>query len=1074
MAKDILQKICETKTSRRGFILGSAAGCAALLAADADLAGLIEKARAGALTPEDEYMLNKAENTIYTNCLNCNTGCGIKAKFLDGVLVKIDGNPYSPWTLNPHLSMATGIRTAETVDGAICPKGQAGIQIYYDPYRIRKVLKRAGKRGENKWVTIPFDQAIDEIVNGGKLFAKVPGEENRHVEGLKDLWALRDPKVAKEMSDFVDKIRVEKDKAKKQALVKEFQAKFKDTLQVMIDPEHPDLGPKNNQFVFWWGRLKDGRGDLIKRFTLDSFGSINAHGHTTVCQGSLYFTGKAMSEQWTYDPKKNAMTWTGGDKFYWQAELERARFVIFVGANLFEGNYGPPLRAQKITKGLDTGRLKYAVIDPVYRKVASKAWKWVPVTPGRDTAIAMGMIRTIIENKRYDAKYLACANKAAAKAAGEPTWTNACWLLKIVDGRPTVFVRAHELGFTPEVKEKDGKTYVNEKFVVIRDGQPVEVDPNDETTPVYGDLLVDTEISGIRLKSVLQVLYEEAAARSLEEWAQEAGVQAADIADLAREFTSYGKQAVVDIHRGVSQHTSGYYNVQAWNVLNLLIGNYDYSFIKVSTYSHKGDKPGQAFNIGSHPKKLPQFGTSIIRHGVKYEDSTIFNGYPAKRPWFPLASDIYQEVLPSVGDMYPYQVKALILYMGSPVYSLSATQGIIDVLQDVNKLPLFIASDITVGETSMYADYIFPDLTYLERWEFQGSHPSVPFKVGPIRQPAAKPLTETVKVFGQEMPLSLEALVLGIAEKLGLPGFGPDGFGPGKPLTHADHLYLKQVANLATDGKPVPDADDEEVRVFMEARKHLPKSVFDADRWQAACGEAYWRKVIYLLNRGGRFDDWSAAWDGDKVKNKYGKYINMYCEKTATTKNAMNGKNFSGLPLYIPDITDCTGKPINDEKDGFDLRLLTGRVIQHTKSRTAVCYWLQALNPENSVDISPVDAQRLGLKAGDTVKIVSPTNPDGVWKLGPLGARPVTGKVRIIEGIRPGCINFSLGSGHWAYGAGDITIDGTVIKGDPRRGTGIHANVAMRVDPVLKNTSLEDMVGASVVVYDTKVKLVKV
>ena len=37
------------------------------------------------------------------------------------------------------------------VDAGLCPKGQAGHQGAYDPYRVTKVLKRAGKRGENKW-----------------------------------------------------------------------------------------------------------------------------------------------------------------------------------------------------------------------------------------------------------------------------------------------------------------------------------------------------------------------------------------------------------------------------------------------------------------------------------------------------------------------------------------------------------------------------------------------------------------------------------------------------------------------------------------------------------------------------------------------------------------------------------------------------------------------------------------------------------------------------------------------------------------------------------------------------------
>jgi hypothetical protein len=55
-----------------------------------------------------------------------------------------------------------------------------------------------------------------------------------------------------------------------------------------------------------------------------------------------------------------------------------------------------------------------------------------------------------------------------------------------------------------------------------------------------------------------------------------------------------------------------------------------------------------------------------------------------------------------------------------------------------------------------------------------------------------------------------------------------------------------------------------------------------------------------------------------------------------------------------------------------------------------------------------------------------------------------------------------------------VVIDGVRVPGDPRRATGIHANAAMRVDPVLKNTGLVDCVGGSAVFYQTQVKLVKV
>lgn len=46
----------------------------------------------------------------------------------------------------------------------------------------------------------------------------------------------------------------------------------------------------------------------------------------------------------------------------------------------------------------------------------------------------------------------------------------------------------------------------------------------------------------------------------------------------------------------------------------------------------------------------------------------------------------------------------------------------------------------------MYADYIFPDQSFLERWEFQGSHPNMPAKVEVVRQPTISPITEKNKI----------------------------------------------------------------------------------------------------------------------------------------------------------------------------------------------------------------------------------------------------------------------------------------------------------------------------------------
>ncbi len=1034
------------------------------------------------------YELAKPENIIYSVCQQCNTQCGIKVKVQDGIAVKIDGNPYNPFNLIPPIGYNASPDGAAIIDAGICPKGQAGIQTTYDPYRLVKVLKRAGKRGENKWTVIPFEQAVTEIVNGGKLFAHVAGEENRVVTGLKEIWALRDPKVAADMASEIKVIQGKKTVEEKKNAVEAFKAKFKDHLGVLIDPDDPDLGLTNNQFMFMWGRLKGGRSDFITRFTRDGIGSVNAHGHTTVCQGSLYFSGKAMSEQFA-DGK-----FSGGDKFYWQADLENAEFVIFVGASPFEGNYGPTNRVPRITEGLVSGRLRYVAVDPRLSKLAAKAWKWIPIKPGTEGAMALALIRWVIENRRYDARFLANANKAAAAADGEPSWSNASWLVKVSDGQPGAFLRASETGLAKKETKKDaaGKDvtiyrvgaveYAFDPLVVLKDGQPVAFDPNDTKTAVDGDLMVKAEVQGVQVKSSMQLLWESASSKTIEEWAAICDVKARDLIAIAMEFVSHGKKAAADLHRGASQHTNGFYNVIAWFNLNLLIGNYDWKggMVKVSTYDTSGSKAGKPFDLGKlNPGKTTPFGISIIRHDVKYEETTLFTGYPAKRNWYPLSSDIYQEQIPSIGDAYPYQIKCLILYMGSPVYALPGGNTNIEVLADVNKLPLFVASDIIVGETSMYADYIFPDLSNLERWEFAGSHPSMTTKVQPVRQPTLAPLTETVRVYGQEMPCSLEALILALAEKLGLPNFGPDGLDKGKALRHMDDLYLRMVANLAfgekADGSDaVPDADENEVRIFLESRGHLSKIVFDPERWRAIVGDNLWRKVIYVLNRGGRFQDYAKIYDGERVANKYGKLINMYQEKTAGVKSAMTGKALPAIPTYIPAPLSVLGEPLSDEKDGYDLQLITFREISQTKSRTPGNYWLTALLPENSLLMNKRDADRLGLKPGDRVRVLSPTNPEGVWDLRNGRKVPIIGRVKIIQGIRPGVVAFSLGHGHFAYGGVDITVDGMVIKGDARRIKGIHANAAMRIDPYLKNTCLVDPVGGSAVFYDSRVRVVRV
>jgi anaerobic selenocysteine-containing dehydrogenase len=347
----------------------------------------------------------------------------------------------------------------------------------------------------------------------------------------------------------------------------------------------------------------------------------------------------------------------------------------------------------------------------------------------------------------------------------------------------------------------------------------------------------------------------------------------------------------------------------------------------------------------------------------------------------------------------------------------------------------------------------------------------MPVKVQPVRQPVIASPNEIVKVFGEEQPISYETLWMALAEKLGLAGFGPAGFAEGQALTRPDDFYVRMVANVAFDGKePVADASPAEIDLFVKSRRHLPRNVFDAERWQKIAGAA-WPKVVTVLNRGGRFGTQEESYKGDQVGNKYAKQINLYQEKTYKCKDAFTGKSYYGMARYVP-VADTLGNEPTALAEGFDLHLITQRDVRMTKSRTIANEYLTDLMPENEIFVNSADAKRLGLKDGQKVKMVSATNSEGAWDLKNGEKKPIVGKVKVTETIRPGIVTFTIGHGHWATGASDMVIDGKVVKGDPRRAAGFNANALMWVDPHLKNTCMIDKVGGSVSFYDTRIKLI--
>lgn len=1040
--------------SRRNFVKTSA-----FLGGTAAIAGTMPwvfdawgEGPSSVITPTAEYQLDRPESLIYSACLQCHNACTLRGKVLDGVVVKVDGSPYGPQTSFPHLGEDTPLDVAARADAKLCPKGQAGIQTLYDPYRLRKVLKRVGPRGSGQWETIDFNQAVDEIVNGGDLFGEGP------VPGLKETFVLKDADVAKAMADDAKAI------GKGEMTVAQFKRKHTAHLDALIDPDHPDLGPKNNQFVVLAGRIEHGRKELGKRFLKDSFGSVNWFEHTTICEQSHHIAFNEM----TLDLVK------GNGSHHMKPDLSNSEFVIFFGASPFDATFGPLPMVEMMTSSMVERNFKFAVVDPRLSKTAAKAWRWIPIKPGADGALAMAMVRWIIENERYDRTYLENANNTAAEADDETSSTDATHLVRTDE---MVFLRPEDAGLTvpaPAEGEEEAP-----QFVVMTGARPTL-----HSQAEHGRLEVDTTVNGIAVKSVFTLLKERAQEKTLEEYAEICGpdVSVHDIEELAYELTNHGKKAAAELYRGPVQHTNGYHSARAIITLNVLLGNVDHKSGLAAGGGHwheDGSKDGQPYPLKKlHPGKLTPFGINLTREGWTYaESSTLFEGFPAKRPWYPFTGNVYQEVIPAAGDGYPYPIKALFLHKGTPALSCPGAVPQGDILRDTSKIPLFFTDDVVIGDTAMFADYVFPDLTYLERWGTPHTPPSTLTNVSKMRQPVAAPIPEEVEVDGELMPISLEAILIALGKKLGLPGFGQGGFGEGGAFNRPEDYFLHLAANLAfgdeEDGsQKLPAAGAEEMEIFRAARAHLPPSVFDEARWKAVVGQELWPSVVYLLNRGGRFEAADKAYDGDKLGHRWGGTWHLFTERVAKTRDSITGERFDGLPRYEP-IRHSTGKLV--QADGYQFTLITFKEMFGGHSRTVANYWAQlSLVPENFVIINKRDGERLGLSDGDEVKLVSATNTGGIWTLGNGNERLVAGKVKAVEGIRPGVVAVSWHYGHWAYGANDVVVDGETIKGDERRARGLCPNAAMLLDEGTQTTCLTDPIGGSASFYDTPVNLVKV
>ncbi len=244
-----------------------------------------------------------ADRRLLGTCHLCAGGCGLSGRIVDGRLIKLDGNPFHP-----------------NNQGKLCPKGQAGQQVLYDPDRLKGPMRRV----EGGWQQVSWDEALSEIA---------------------------------------------------------------DALRGLRASGHPE------RLAFLHDGKRGPTSDLIARFCR-AFGTPNdlhAPRHSADGTGLAHWVSQGWNDHAAYD-------WENTDYF-----------LCFGGAFL---EAWQPLTRQlrayaRMRRGRPGRRARIVQIEPRASVTATKADEWIPIRPGTEGALALGIAHVIIREGLYDADFVA-------------------------------------------------------------------------------------------------------------------------------------------------------------------------------------------------------------------------------------------------------------------------------------------------------------------------------------------------------------------------------------------------------------------------------------------------------------------------------------------------------------------------------------------------------------------------------------------------------------------------------------------------------------------------------------------
>ena len=657
-------------------------------------------------------------------------------------------------------------------------------------------------------------------------------------------------------------------------------------------------------------------------------------------------------------------------EFGWP-DVEHARLFILIG--VAEDHPSNPLKLA-IAKLKDRGG-RFIVINPVRSGYGALADEWVPIHPGTDGALFMAFMQVLVQRGLYDADFLRRYTNAAALVEEAPgadrdgrIWksNDGDMMTVLPQGEFVSYKQASGQGQLEGVYHFEGRTF-KPAFQILKDRL-------ESCTPAWAE-----EITHIPRKTIVRL-------------ALEMGKLAMNHpVTLAEPWTDFygthhqqtvGRPVAFHAMRGLAAHTNGFQTIRGLFDLMMMLGTIDTpgGFRYKSPYP-KSAPPG----VSPAPNRSdyqPNQGAPkpLLGYPMSPDDLLVEGDEPIRideaYSWkYPLAAHgVIQNVIRNAHDQEPYGIDTLMIYMANVAWNSSwntlETRKMLTAKDEEGnyKIPHVVLLDAYDSETVAFADIVFPDTTYLERWDASSlqdrpiSEPDGP--ADSIRQPA---------VTAPKSVHPAADTLIELANRLKLPGFVEQG--RVRYHSYKDFIQLwetspgSKVGILAgfrgRDGRSsfVGDPNPRQLEEYARNKafwfQSLPK------------GQRYYR----MANQ--EYLDWARDVKFNPTSDPI--LLNFYSEPLQTFRLAGQGlwpgkkptdpalrerlsKYFDPLPFWHQPLE----LDIGNSRE-YPLVLITQRPMTHYHSWGSQNAWLRQLLNESPLFVNPSTAQKLNLKEGQWV-----------------------------------------------------------------------------------------------------------